>query len=427
MDLESTIVAVSSPSGNSSRALLRITGTHVFTQCQRIGIDSVPRRISTCRMQLPCGELPVLALAYESNRSFTGQETLEIELPNNPTLVRIASEACIEVTNGRYAEAGEFTARAFFNGKLSLSEAEGVCATISAGNDSELQGAALLRTGALHAHVEPISTIIFKTLALVESEIDFVDEEDVTAIEQDELINIIVDATSSLQAILNGNIAMATLQELPTVVLAGLPNAGKSSLFNVLLDRERVVVSNESGTTRDAILEPVWFGEREATIIDVAGLEKSTGPFGEQIQAKANKFIAEADVVLWCIAPGDPAPQAGENGILVHTKLDLQKERFRSSVSSTTFEGISELRHVIEQRLTHVPMPTSDALALYPRHIQYIEDAIAALGNAHDSVLVPELNATSLREVLQALGKITGTVTPDEIIGEVFSSFCIGK
>ncbi|MGY8756405.1 MAG: hypothetical protein ACKVLC_03430, partial [Phycisphaerales bacterium] len=119
--------------------------------------------------------------------------------------------------------------------------------------------------------------------------------------------------------------------------------------------------------------------------------------------------------------------QAGENGILVHTKLDLQKERFRNSVSSTTFEGISELRHVIEQRLTHVPMPTSDALALYPRHIQYIEDAIAALANANDSVLVPELNATSLREVLQALGKITGTVTPDEIIGEVFSSFCIGK
>ena len=427
MDLDTTIVAISSPRGDSSRALLRATGKTLFSSLRGLGCACTPRRAAACVLQLPCGKLPVLAFAYPAASSFCGQDTIEIELPNNANLLQIVLQTLISATGGRHAEAGEFTARAFFLGKLSLSEAEGVCATISANNDSELQGATLLREGALHARVLPVSESICKTLALVESGIDFVDEEDVVAISQSKIEESIQEASQALQAIVMGNIAMATLRNLPTVVLAGKPNAGKSTLFNALLQRSRVVVSSAPGTTRDAIKEPVWFGSKEAMLIDIAGLDVAHDPLNASAQKITNRTIEDADVVLWCVAPRDDAPALGKNGILVYTKADTVDSQRTNAVSAHTRHGMKALQIEIESMLTAVPTPTSDALALYPRHIQYVEDAIEALARAKEIVHVPELVATSLREVLNSVGKITGDITPDEVLGEVFSSFCIGK
>jgi tRNA modification GTPase len=427
MDLETTIVAVSSPSGNSARSFIRATGKNLFRSVEQIGIPYMLRRITCCTLSILEGELPVLILAFPSSSSCTGQDTIEIELPNNEFLVKSVLRTLIEVTSGRYAEAGEFTARAFFNGKMSLSEAEGICATISASNDGELRGATLLRCGTLNTVVSSISEKLVKCLALVEAGIDFTDEEDVVAISDEELFESIQNATESIQFIVDGRITMATLKYLPHVVISGPPNVGKSTLFNALLGRTRVVVSEIVGTTRDAIHEPVWFGDKEAMLIDIAGLEDTVNQISKSAQLTAHKMIEQADLVLWCVAPDDGDPKMKKNTIVVHTKSDLQSDGDGHNVCAVTGDGIELLKRDIEQQLFLVPIPSEDAIALLPRHEEHLQDALCALQLAERNCIVRELAAASLRDALNAIGSISGNVTPDDVIGEVFSSFCIGK
>ena len=352
---------------------------------------------------------------------------IEIELPNNQCVIEDALATCIRATNGRHAEAGEFTSRSFFNGNISLYQAEGVCATISSRNDSELLGAAKLRGGALHELVLPVSIELRTLLALVESGIDFVDEEEVTAIDDAELSARLHASIDSIQQLLTGSIAMEQLRNLPTVVLAGLPNAGKSSLFNALVKRTRVVVSGQSGTTRDVIKEPVWFGKTEAILVDVAGIENATTSIEHDAQKKAERSMQDADLVVWCVAPNSESPPPSPNTLIVHTKSDVCTDSSSNAVSAHTSEGIDALCSTIEGTLQGAHSGNAAAIALFPRHIAYLQQTESALQNAMHVRNTPELVASSIREALNAVGKITGEVTPDEILGEVFSTFCIGK
>ncbi len=428
MDLDTTIVAVSSPRGNSSRALIRATGKTLFASIEQIGLQYRVRQCTRTTLHIPEGELPVLVMAFPASSSYTGQDTIEIELPNNEFLIKSVLRTLIDVTTGRYAEAGEFTARAFFNGNMSLSEAEGVCATISAANDGELRGATMLREGTLSRVVSSVSAQLVKTLVLVEAGIDFTDEEDVVAINDHDLSASIQSVAKSLQSIVDGKIAMATLQHLPQVVIAGSPNAGKSTLCNALLGRARVVVSSVAGTTRDAIREPIWFGDKEAMLIDIAGLEDATSPLSTSAQVTANKMIEQANLILWCVAPDEIAPEKMKNNIIVvHTKSDVMHKETNHSVCALTGEGLVQLKHIVEQRLFSVPSPSEDAIALLPRHEEHLQEALRALRAASSNYSVRELAAASLQEALNSLGSISGNVTPDDVIGEVFASFCIGK
>lgn len=427
MDLDSTIVAISSPSGTSARALVRVTGEDVHDHVRKLGLKTKTRTLSPCSLQLPEGVLPVLCISFASNGSYTGQETIEIMLPNNQYLIDSLLAELIRVTSGRHAEAGEFTARAFLNGNISLSQAEGVCATISANNDGELRGATLLREGALHKQVLIISSRIKNTLALVESGIDFTDEEDVVAIGDEDLLDSITSCIEIIGSILSGKISMATLSLLPKVVIAGLPNSGKSTLFNALVGHTRVVVSKTAGTTRDAIQEPVKFGSKEAMLIDIAGLENVTDTLSEQAQQVALQTMEDADVIVHCVAPEDSPPALDEHAIIVYTKSDLRESTPERSVCADNGDGLQSLKVEIEQRLSSRPLASEDALALLPRHEHYLQQALTSLKDAKMRYKTPELVAASLRESLDCIGTISGDVTPDEVIGEIFSSFCVGK
>ena len=427
MDFASTIVAVSSPSGNSSHALVRASGNTISTCIKQLGLVPTPRHLTPCTVKLPEGALPVLCMSFPEPFSYTGQDTVEILLVNNDYLVNSLVEKLIDLTSGRHAEPGEFTARAFFNGKINLSQAEGVCATISAGSDGELRGAALLRGGALHSVSQPISNKILKMLTLVEAGIDFTDEEDVTAITIKELANSIEQTIDSIQSILDSKISMVMLQHLPRVVIAGTPNAGKSTLYNTILGKKRVVVSESGGTTRDAIQEPVFFGTKEAILIDVAGFEKPTDDMSASMQTAALETMKSADLILWCVAPNDPCPDSPSNAIIVRTKSDLEGFPNTNNVCSITGEGIGQLKKAIEQHLFSTPIPSENAIALLPRHVLHLQETLTSLERALVECSTPELTASSLREALNAIGSITGSITPDEVLGEVFSSFCIGK
>jgi tRNA modification GTPase len=426
MDFETTIVAVSSASGFSSHALVRVSGSRALEGAGALGLCPQLRNFVTGRLKILGNELPVFVGSFKASNSYTGQDTVEILMVNNKSLIDEVVKSLIKNTNGRLAEAGEFTARSFVNGNISLSAAEGVCASISASNDRELQGAALLRDGVLAKLVEQISSELTRALALVEAGIDFTDEEDVIAITEEDLLCSLQLNIDAVKNILENKISMAQLRVLPSVVLAGKPNAGKSTLFNALIEKERSVTSNLSGTTRDAIIEQVHFGSYEVLLIDVAGKEIPTSELSSSMQSAANMAVKNSDLLLWCVAPCDDDSDKPKNSIVVYTKGDL-KGASKDAVCATTGVGIPELKKKIDSLLSHSPTPKPNTLALLSRHENYLQKALQSLCEAKNQLQTPELVAASLRESLNSIGAITGQVTPDEIIGEVFSTFCVGK
>ena len=426
MNLDETIIAVSAPQGSSVKSLIRVCGPSAFEGCQTLcGLPKI-RTFEKCQFLLGEQRLPVLIAAFEAEQSYAGQETIEIQCPNNSSLIDRMIQELIVATGGRLAQAGEFTARAFFSGRLTLSEAEGVCATISASNNAELKGATLLREGALASRVEFVSTTLVRALGLVEAGIDFTDEEDVVAITEDELLNEITLCANAIDEILDNNISMVSLHNLPLVVIAGLPNAGKSTLFNALVGFDRVVVNAEEGTTRDAIKERVYFSSKEAELVDIAGIEQGKNEITVAAQKKTASMIDKADVVIYCVAPLQPLPDESLNYLVVHTKCD-EEHSHTFAISAVTGVGIQELKETVASRLSKQLSPNEHALALLSRHEQLLVEANHCLEQAREDVSVPELAANSLRNALNAVGGITGQVTPDEVLGEVFSTFCVGK
>mgnify|MGYP001300922245 CR=1 FL=1 len=198
-------------------------------------------------------------------------------------------------------------------------------------------------------------------------------------------------------------------------------------LFNALLGHTRVVVSDIAGTTRDAIQEPVWFGTKEAMLIDIAGFEDVGSQLGVAAQDSAQRMVDSADIVLWCIAPEEVDPSHSANILFVYTKSDLRHEHPQHSVCALERRGLTKLRATVEEKLFSIPLPTENALAILPRHEQHLHDAVTSLQEAREHYLVPELTAASLREALNSVGSISGAITPDEVLGEVFASFCVGK
>ena len=275
--------------------------------------------------------------------------------------------------------------------------------------------------------MEPITESITKTLALVEAGIDFVEEEDVVAISEHDIQNNVQHCIASIRAILDGHIAMATLRALPLVVIAGKPNAGKSTLFNTLLGKRRVVVSSAAGTTRDAIGELALFVDKEAMLFDIAGLEAPTDSLSESSQNTANTMISKADLVLWCVAPLDTVPEIlKQNVFVVHTKGDIANSN-AGAICAISGNGIDSLRKRVSTNLRAMPSPQEHALALLPRHERALHETVLSLSEVLEHIQTPELVATSLRLALHSVGAISGQVTPDEVLGSIFSTFCVGK
>ncbi len=276
----------------------------------------------TLAQQLQVGEnkLPVLVSAFKKNASYTGDDLVEIQFAGNPALATRLIRLFVDATDGREATAGEFTARAFFSGRITLAQAEGVSATISASNNAELAGAALLREGVLSKLTDPMTIRLTRTLALIEAGIDFTDEEDVEAISKEKLLAELRETKDGIQSLIDHSIPMSALRNLPRVVLAGKPNAGKSTLFNALVGKQRVVVDAESGTTRDAIEEEVTFGSTKTVLVDVAGIEVCDDEISSSAQIAAQHALDTADLILWCVAPDNEIPAESERTIVVEPK-----------------------------------------------------------------------------------------------------------
>lgn len=444
------IVAISSPPGRSLRGLVRISGDDAFAVLgARLAGGSIERArsIQFVRLSIEVAgnhcQCPATALVMPAPRSFTGSDTVELLLPGNPHLLAAVVDALTDsrapAPAARRAAPGEFSARAFAAGRLPIADAERIALTIAAESRAQFAAAQSLRASPVQAAADAAAQHVTTLLALVEAGIDFSDQEDVVAIEATELAARIRDITAHIDGIVRRTTPEESLRALPLVVLHGPPNAGKSSLFNALLGRTRTVESAVPGSTRDAIIEPLSISSGEVLLCDLPGIEDPQNALAAHMQLARRSALDRAQLALHCAPIGSAPPSADTTALLVWTKSDTSPTLIPTSgirTSAHTREGLDALRAAIADRLDSAA--SSDEPLLLERHRRAIASAQSHLRSAAEladasaargsrSADPAELVALELRSALDELGIVAGHRTPDDVLGELFARFCIGK
>lgn len=408
---------------------------------------------SVCLTLAGIRPLPVLVMLMPGRASYTAEDTAEVVLPGNPLLLERIESLLLEAGGHaglpvRSARAGEFTARAFLGGRLTGEQTDSVLLRIGARSAEELRAADSGRQQDLMRDAAGWSEVIAGLLALVEAGIDFTDEEDVVAISAGTLATRVREVEQAMAERLGADAAHERREVVPRVALSGPPNAGKSTLFNALIGRIRSVASPVRGATRDVIEElsavPHAGGLLRVIMVDTAG-EMSvceTGPDADAMALRA-AMLGDADLVVLCVPSDDEGPElAGIGGrvLRVRTKCDLGAGPVPPGeicVSAVTGEGLDVLRARIAEQLASASGPVSgvqDAVRI--RQEAHLRAAIIWLDGvqqlvlqdaAHAAPAHAELVAQSLRSALDRLGAVSGEQTPDDVLGRIFSSFCVGK
>lgn len=422
-----TIYALSSGLPPAGIAVVRISGPHageaLLALGHKVALPS-PRRAGYIRLYDPATNGLIdhaLTLWFPGPASATGEDLAELHLHGGRAVVAAALTALSRMAGLRAAEAGEFTRRAFDNGRIDLAEAEGLADLLAAETESQRQAAIVLSEGALGKSVDGWQNRLMRIAAIVESELDFSDEADVR--DNVSCAHDLALLADELRVAL-ASPAAERLKDGLRVVIAGPPNVGKSSLFNCLVEREAAIVADIAGTTRDRIEANVAIAGLPMILIDTAGLRDNTDDQIEAIGiARSAQALQEADIVVW-LGPADEAPEAA---LIVSPKADLYTgvEPRSLPVSTVTGVGIGALRDAIVARAS-VLLPRPGTLALNQRHRSLINSVLEEIGEAsHQNDLL--LVAEHLRRARSALDAITGRAGVEDMLDALFGQFCIGK
>jgi len=425
-----TIFAVSSGAPPAAIAVLRLSGPHAFDAAELLaGTLPAPRRAGLRPLHDPAtGELldRALVLTFPGARSASGEDLVELHLHGGRAVVRAVEASLCAIAGLRPAEPGEFTRRALSNGRLDLSEAEGLGDLLMAETEAQRRVAVRAAEGGIRRQVEAWTEPLLQLAAQVEAQLDHSDEDDVTGADSLAGIHAAAAALASDIAAVTARPPVERLRDGLRVVLAGPPNAGKSTLLNAMVGREAAIVSAIAGTTRDRIEAPVVRGGIAWLLTDTAGLATETADPIEAIGiGRARAALEEADVVLWL---GEDAPPPHPATLWVHARADLPERADTArdvSVSATTGAGLDELWQRLE-RLAANLLPPPDLLAFNRRQRDLAARAQEALRYAamqHDLLLLAE----DLRSARRALDAITGRAGVEAMLDALFARFCIGK
>ena len=487
MNLDDTIVAIATPPGRGGIGVVRLAGPEaraialpmlrlkhdleagraVFGELIEpqigdggTGVSPTADHLGTAALGCPAGQSPAISTAridevvvtyFAKPHSYTTDDIIEISAHGSPVVLRHIVELAL-ARGARLAEPGEFTMRAFLNGRIDLTQAEAVRDLIESQTLYQAKVAAQQLEGSLSRRLQPIKQKLVELIALLEAGIDFA-EDDVSILPGDQILQHVAAIRAPLEELAGSFTYGKFVHDGLTLAIVGRPNVGKSSLFNCLVERERAIVTATPGTTRDLVSETVAIGGIPVRLVDTAGIRRALDEAESIGIRKSMEALADADLVLVVLDSSMP-PAAAEvakedqelldqvaqrTAIIVENKMDLGSSRFsvlssqlpRVRTSAITGEGIPGLRReILHHTGGEAGIQAETGFLTNMRHQSLVRDSITALDAAETAVHnhVPhEMLLLDLYNALRPLDEITGATTTDDILNLIFSSFCIGK
>ena len=453
---DDTIVALATPPGSSGIGIIRLSGPQSLAIAGRIFRSSGKGGELTALAShtLHHGFIhdgrydidEVLLSIMRAPHSFTREDVVEINCHGSGLALRKVLELCLR-NGARLAEPGEFTKRAFLNGRLDLTQAEAVIDIINARSDEALKVATAQLEGSLSRRINGWRELLLDVLARLEAQLDF-PEEDIEPQEQELLRRKLARLSEEIAALVRSFAEGRLLREGIRVVLAGRPNVGKSSLLNRLLGQERAIVTAVPGTTRDTIEEPLQLAGFPLRLIDTAGITHTRDEVEREGIRRSHYNLQQADLILLVLDASQPLQEDDRKllrrveqskTVIVLNKQDLPRRIEPNQaasllpgsrtveISARQGRGIKELEQAIVELLHHgKSINQQEALLTNLRHRQLLVQALESLKRAQRAA-VPELMATDLREGLDKLGEIIGLGSAEDLLDRIFSTFCIGK
>ncbi|MEX1026092.1 MAG: GTPase [Planctomycetota bacterium] len=445
-----TIAAFATPPGGAERAALRVSGpeaqrlvSEVFLSDSGLAVGT--RGVYAGRFDDGRGTQPCLLLWMPGPRSYTREDVAEFHLVGAAPLAA-AALARVLALGARAAQPGEFTRRAFEHGRIDLTRAEGVLELVGAAHEDERRAALALLEGGLERRLAGLRERLVELRALAEASLDF-DESDTGHVATAELLALADGSGAALDEVLAWETRRAPATALPRIVLAGAPNAGKSSLFNALVGSDEALISEHAGTTRDALTAELEWGGRRLVLEDLPGFEAPNDALAAAAETRARSRLASADLVLWVVDAGAPRGESPPGRVLgVWNQVDRASEHVPDTwrrgapewlaTSARTGAGLDGLRAAVASALasgadgsgsTGSP---SEARELSARHRAALDTARRALAEARGLLAGAgplDLAAELLRSATDALDDIGGRTTPEDLLDRIFARFCLGK
>ena len=454
-----TIVAPMTPAGVSAVAALRVSGSKVrevvrllFGEVAVKNLVAREAKLATARdYRTLVGDDrktaqvidSLLYIFFEGPNSYTGEDVLELYPHGNPIIVRELIQVIKSIDGVRLAEPGEYTRRAFLNGRMDLVQAESVADVIHSANRDELKNAHRLLGGALSKKVKTLTEQVMDISARLELDVDFAEEEaDPDYATWGAKLEAIRESVESILKSFKGK---AAVSRLPLAVLYGAPNAGKSSLVNALLGEDRILVSNIPGTTRDFVEVRLFLDGGEIRLVDTAGIaDQATDALDALSMEKSREILAEADMKILVVdqVSGVRYQESGMDespDVVVYSKSDLAQSHPECNegssdnslrVSSKTGEGLSELKRVMNSVLFKKTENSEDLWITSEREKTCLEEALAGIDRALALIRTNpavELLAFEMQLVRRSLQSITGEISSEDVLQKIFAGFCIGK
>lgn len=441
---EKTICALATPIGTGGISIIRISGNDSlniaknFFVSKYIDFENIkPRYLYLGNFISDEVKDHVLMVYFKAPFSFTGEDVVEFQFHGGQLLAQKILKSLL--TKCSLAEAGEFSKRAFLNGKISLDEAEGISELILAESDTQLKAAEILQSGKLTEKVVEMQNKITDLLAEIEANLDYPDD-----VEEEQLFekseNLLKKLDFEINEILENSKNSNLIKSGVNVAIVGKTNVGKSSLLNALLGEERAIVTNIEGTTRDTIKEKIFIDGVTVNLIDTAGLRESDDIVEKIGIEKTNQEIKNADIVLLVLDLSRELKQdeiemienlKNRPHIIVGNKSDIKNKKFDFDyieISAKNNENISEIKKQIIEKTISGKIDFSKLVLTNERHLSILQNTKQKIENALNAQIVNlDIEAFILKDIWKELGKISGTTEDEKIIDLVFSKFCLGK